>query len=207
MTGPLVSGGRHLRPAPAMLHPQHSRRGRAGFTFIELTVVMVILLVALLIFSSTISGIARQRTAQRESALAQAAARNALESMRAEVFTNIFALYNEDPADDPGGAGTAPGNRFAIEGLDALSDDVADLEGEFRFPTMEDGVNGLELREDVDNRKLGMPRDLSGDNVVDQDDHGADYFILPVEIRVRWRGRSGTCHYELVTQLCPWNKA
>src|SRR5262245_25745033 len=190
-----------------MPHPHASRRGSAGFTFLELTIVMVILLVALLIFSSTISGIARQRTAQREAALAQAAARNALESIRAEDFADVFALYNSNPADDPDGAGTAPGNRFAVEGLDALSDDIADLEGEILFPTVDD-VNGLpQLREDVDNRKLGMPRDLSGDNVVDQTSHGGDYFILPLEIRVRWRGRSGTCHYELVTQLCPWNKA
>ena len=187
-----------------MPHP-NAHRGRAGFTFIELTITMVILLVALLIFSSTISGIARQREAQRESALAQAAARNALESIRAEVFNEVFARYNADPADDPDGAGTAPGNRFAVAGLE-LSDDATDFEGEIRFPTLDDaGV--MQLREDVDNRKLGMPRDLSGDNIVDQSDHKADYYILPVEIRVRWRGRSGTCHYELVTQLCPWNKA
>src|ERR1700752_2501349 len=169
-----------------MPHP-NARRGRAGFTFIELTVTMVILLVALLIFSSTISGIARQRAAQRESALAQAAARNALESLRAEAFGEVFARYNADPADDPDGAGTAPGNRFAIAGLDALSDDVADLEGEIRFPTLDD-AGLVQLRQDVENRKLGMPRDLSGDNIVDQSDHKGDYFILPVEIRVRWRG-------------------
>jgi len=182
-------------------------RSRAGFTFLELAVVMTILLSALLIFSSTISGVAKQRSVNRETGLAVAAARNLLETLRSEDFTQVFALYNADPSDDPNGAGTAPGNRFAVAGLDEAPDSPDGLEGEVIFPTAVHPVNGLELREDVENRALSMPRDLSGDGVVDDQDHSGAYFILPVQVRLRWKGATGVRQFELSSQLCRYVKA
>lgn len=181
--------------------------GRQGFTFLELTVGMAILLVALLIFSSVVTAMAKQRTSNRETGLAVAAARNMLESLRSEDFAEVYARYNSDPADDPGGAGSAPGHRFAVPGLDASADALDGLQGEVVFPTFEDPVAGLQLREDVDLPELGMPRDLSGDNVVDEQDHSGGYFILPVLVRVRWRSPTGIRQYEMSTQLCTYVKA
>jgi len=187
--------------------PRAFRHGRAGFTFVELAVVLVILLVALLIFSSTLNGIARQRAVNHESALAVSAARNMLETLRSETFGEVFALYNADPNDDPDGAGTAPGNRFAVEDLRAASDSVDGLEGEVLFPALDDPVEGLELHEDLVDRDLGLPRDLSGDSIVDDQDHSQDYFILPVQVRIRWTGKSGARQYRLTSQICRFNKA
>ena len=175
---------------------------RRGFTFVELAVVMTILLVALLIFSSTVSGMAKQRTVNRETGLAVEAARNRLEMLRSEDFAQVYALYNSDPDDDPGGAGTAPGARFAVDGLDPEPDSVDGLVGEVVFPTFLDPVAGLQLREDVEIPTLGMPRDLTSDNVIDDQDHSNSYFILPVLIRLRWNGPSGVRVYEMPTQLC-----
>lgn len=186
--------------------PVHGRRTRAGFTFVELSVVLVILLVALLIFSSTVSGMAKQRTVNRESALAVSAARNMLESLRSQDFEQVFALYNTDPADDPGGAGSAPGARFAVEGLKEAADSPDELEAEVLFPVVDDPDTGLALREDVDDRGLGMPRDLSGDNRVDDQDHGDGYFVLPVRVRVRWNSPNGVRQYELCSQLCRFER-
>jgi len=180
---------------------------RAGFTFVELAVVMTILLSALLIFSSTVSGVAKQRSVNRETGLAVSAARNMLETLRAEDFAKVYFRYNSDPSDDPDGAGTAPGNRFAVKGLDDAPDSPDGLEGEVIFPTALDGAGKLQLREDVELRALGMPRDLSGDGRIDDQDHGASYFILPVQVRLRWKGSTGVRQYELSTQLCPYNKA
>lgn len=181
---------------------------RAGFTFLELAVVMTILLSALLIFSSTISGVAKQRSVNRESGLAVAAARNLLETLRSEDFTRVYALYNADPNDDPDGAGTAPGKRFAVPGLDDAPDSPDGLEGEVVFPTAVDEATGLEqLREDVAIRALGMPRDLSGDGKVDGEDHSGSHFILPVQVRVRWKGATGVRQFELSSQLCRYVKA
>ncbi len=168
---------------------------------------MVVLLVALLILSSTVSGMAKQRAVNRETALAVAAARNQIEMLRSEDIADVFALYNSDPSDDPNGAGTAPGNRFAVQGLDAEEGAPGGLEGEILFPTVDDPVNGLQLREDVVIDKLGMPRDLSGDNVIDDQDHADAYYILPVQVRLRWVGQSGTRQFEMATQLCRFVKA
>lgn len=180
---------------------------RSGFTFLELAVVMTILLSALLIFSSTVSGVAKQRSVNRETGLAVAAARNILETLRSEDFALAFARYNSDPNDDPDGPGTAPGNRFAVAGLDEAPDSPDGLEGEVIFPTAFDGAGALQLREDVELRALGMPRDLSGDGRVDDQDHGDSYFILPVRVRLRWKGSTGVRQYEIASQLCPYVKS
>jgi len=181
-------------------------RGRQGFTFLELIVGMAVLLVALLIFSSSVSGVAKQRTVNRETNLAVAAARNLLETLRSEEFAEVYARYNADPDDDPGGAGTAPGNRFVVDGLDDTVDGGG-FDGEILFPAVEDAGGTWQLREDVALPELGMPRDLSGDSIVDDDDHAGSYFILPVQIRVRWRSPIGTRQYEMTTQLCQYNKS
>lgn len=79
--------------------------------------------------------------------------------------------------------------------------------GSIVFPDFEDPAQGWQLREDLPNRALGMPRDLSGDSVVDDQDHSDGYFILPVQIRVRWNGPTGVRQYEMTSQLCRFNKA
>lgn len=188
---------------PRALDPH---RSRGGFTFVELAVGMTIFLVALLIFSSVVTSMAKQRATNRETGLAVAAARNMLETLRSEPFDEVFARYDSDPADDPEGAGSAPGNRFAVAGLDPREDSPDGLVGEVLFPTFEDPVEGLQLREDVDDHALGLPRDLSGDNVIDDQDHSANYVILPVEIRIRWKGQTGTRQYQVSSQLCRYMK-
>lgn len=190
---------RPLRPAP---------RGRAcqGFTFVELLVGMTVLMVAVLILSSVVSSMAQQRAVNRETALAVAAARNTLETLRAQDFGLVFALYNDDPDDDPAGAGSAPGQRFAVAGLQPVPEAADGLQGEIVFPTVDD-PGGQQLREDVELRVLGMPRDLSGDNVIDDQDHGHGYFILPLQIRVSWKSPYGPRTYALATQLCHYIKS
>src|SRR5262245_36222032 len=100
------------RTMQRLRRPTTRSQASSGFTFIELAVVMTILLSALLIFSSTVSSVAKTRSVNRETSLAVAAARNMLETMRAEDFATVYRLYNADPGDDPDGAGTAPGSRF-----------------------------------------------------------------------------------------------
>ena len=36
-----------------------------------------------------------------------------------------------------------------------------------------------------------MPRDLNGDGVIDKENHAKDFLVLPVKVRVRWRGVTG----------------
>jgi hypothetical protein len=67
------------------------------------------------------------------------------------------------------------------------------------FPT---GGPPEQLREDVVDAGLGMPRDLDGDGVIDGADHEANYTLLPIRVRVQWRGVSGVRTFDLETVLC-----
>lgn len=190
-----------LRPFP--------REHGSGFTLVELAIAMMVMTTALLVFSSTVTGIARQRATLRERVLALDAARNRLETLRSEDFHAVYALYNADGLDDPLGAGTAPGARFDVPGLTPVDAALDGLAGEVEFPAARDeNENGvLRLREDLEDGDLGMPRDLSGDGVIDADDHGGDYFVLPVRVRIRWKSGSGERECTLSTQLCRYEDA
>jgi hypothetical protein len=159
-------------------------------------VVATILVLALSMMLSTLSGVGKLEPTNRETEGAQIAAANTLEFLRATPFDQCFALYNADPADDPAGAGTAPGASFAVPGLTARPGDPDGFVGEIVFPEI-----GAALREDVANRDLGMPRDLNGDGVIDNADHAGDYAILPVRIRLQWTGRNGLRTLELDSML------
>lgn len=175
-------------------------------TFVELMVVTFILGVAFMIFTSTVAGVTRQRMINRETVIASNEARNMVERMRNEEFADVFALFNADPLDDPGGAGTAPGNSFAVDGLDVEAGDPDGFAGEILFPTIEVAPGTFELREDVVDADLGMPRDLNGDSIIKAEDQSEDYLLLPVVIRVRWTGNGGPRRYETTSMLCEFNK-
>jgi len=58
-----------------------------------------------------------------------------------------------------------------------------------------------QLREDFVDTELGLPRDLSGDSIIDDEDHSADYLILPIRIRMRWQGVYGERTLDLYTMV------
>ena len=97
----------------------------------------------------------------------------------------------ENATDDP--HGTRDERRIGQVG------DADGLAGQVIFPTRV-GFPGA-LREDVVDAKLGMPRDLDGDGVIDTANHAGNYRLLPVIVRVRWRGATGNASAELRTML------
>lgn len=172
------------------------RRGRAGFTLIEVLVVLAILTVAVGYMARTVGSVGRLGPVSRETGRAVDAARATVEQLRSGDFTQIFVDYNEDPADDPGGAGTSPGADFVAFGLVPQTGDPDGMVGKIRFP-----VVGTELREDVVDAGLGMPRDLNGDGAIDALDHSGDYEILPFSITLEWNGRTGNRSTELFSTV------
>jgi len=192
------------------------RRSRAGITVFEMVVTLTIVLVVVSIFSRMVVATSGLRSANRENAIAAEAARVVLERMRNQDFRKLFRLYNDVPGDDPGGAGSAPGHRFAVEGLEPLPTSQDDLVGEIFLPAAllppyvdESLITGqppvlpdkLQVREDLELPQLGMPRDLNGDSIIDKYDHAKDYTLLPVRIRIEWKGRAGPREFELYTML------
>ncbi len=163
-------------------------------------VAVVLLTIAMLGFSKAFVSSMLASDTEREVRLATETARGIMESLAGAEFEQVFQLYNADPQDDPGGVGTAPGPSFDVVGLDPLSGDEDGQAGEVLLPIVED-VGGYQVREDLDLPELGLPRDLSGDGIVDDQDHSADYVILPVRIRVEWEGSGGPAQAEFHTVL------
>lgn len=180
------------------------RRAVCGLTMVELSVVLVVLLVAVSIYSNTLAATARQRVMQRESALAAEGARTQIERMLNTPFGERYALFNADPSDDPAGAGSAPGARFAVPGLPTVPGTLGGMAGTVRFPALNVGSADApvwELREDVVDAALSMPRDLDSDFRVDALDHADEYTRLPVEVLVEWQGRIGRQRYRLISLM------
>jgi len=163
---------------------------------VEVVVALVVLVFGSLAAVSVMLSSVRLDALDREEALARDAARLVVEQMKGATFSQIFATYDADTADDPGGAGSAPGSTFDVKGLD-VQPGAAHV-GSIVFPTV-----GAQLREDAVVADLGMPRDLNGDGVVDAASHAADYCVLPVRVEIRWRGVDGDRTYALRTVICP----
>jgi len=172
------------------------RSRRAGFTLIEVLVVLAILTVAVGYMARTVGSVGRLGPVSRETGRAVDAARATVEQLRSGEFAQIFFNYNADPADDPGGAGSSPGSDFVAFGLSPQGGDLDGMVGRIRFP-----VIGAELREDLVDADLGMPRDLNGDGAIDALDHSGDYQILPFSIVLEWTGKTGDRSTELYSTV------
>lgn len=173
-------------------------------TLIEIAVSMPILLIALSMLAQMLIAGSGMRDAAREAGAASAAAQSMIEEMRNEDLRDLLALYNADPLDDPNGPGTAPGCLFAVEGLDLREGDPDGFVGEIILPALNAGSEvaaDWQIREDLDDPRLGTPRDLNGDAVIDDADHAGDYTMLPVVIVLRWRSKVGPRELQLFTLL------
>lgn len=169
-----------------------SRRG--GMTLMEIALAMPIIMLALGMFTQMLTAGKGLRQSSRENWLASLRAQDVLETMRNQPFRDLVALYNEDPLDDPGGPGTAPGIHFDVDELFPQTEDADGFVGLITIPTFNAGTDvapDWQLREDVDIPVLGMPRDLNGDNIVGDQDRTDDFTILPVEVEIRWQSRFG----------------
>lgn len=169
-------------------------------TLLEMTMAITVLVLGVVGSLQAMILLERSQERTREVGRATQAARRVLEAIQAEAFAEAFRRYNGSGADDPGGAGTAPGKNFAVPGLSARPGDADGLPGEVVFPTP--AGQPTVLREDVVDSKLGMPRDLSGDGVVNNvTNYATSYTILPVRVRVQWIGAAGPGEVELRTML------
>jgi prepilin-type N-terminal cleavage/methylation domain-containing protein len=181
------------------MHPRARRRPparRDGFTLVEVTLALVILVVGVGGTLGSISSFAVLEQTNRETTLAHLGARRALEEMQAHEFRRVFALYNADATDDPAGV-AAPGAGFAVDGLGIVDGDPDGLVGRIVFPVDGGGI----LREDLDDPGFGLPDDLNADGFQNGADIRSDYVALPVRVIVEWRGRAGNRTFELQSLL------
>jgi prepilin-type N-terminal cleavage/methylation domain-containing protein len=183
------------RPKGNERRPGASPVTTAGMTLLEVMIALTVLVIGASTAAYGLVGVSALVRASNERALATEAAQNVVEAMQGEAFAEVFVRFNATAGDDPP-LGVSPGNAFPVPGLEARPGDADGLPGEILFPG-----NGVDLLEGVFDVELGMPRDLGGVLGVDPDPHNTDYRILPLLVRVRWRGASGDQEVVLATTL------
>lgn len=181
--------------------PRARVRRRAGFTLIDVMMAATVLAVAISAVAGSIVVSMSMNRVNRDTAIAQEAARRVMEELASRPFNEVFAAYNSDAGDDAGLLSPAVGPSFAVPGLEPSRTDPDGLCGRVMFPTQV--VGGIEeLREDVVDPMLGMPRELDGVGGIDALDHRANYRLLPVRVRVEWQGSIGPRRVDVETMLC-----
>jgi hypothetical protein len=163
---------------------------------VEVLCATAVLMVAALGFSRAMVASMHLAESTRQHTLAAQAARDKLEELQDAEFEDVLALYDTATANDPGGAGTAPGASFDVAGLTPTEDDEDGACGAIEFPT----TSG-QLLENAQLPDFGLPRDLDGSGGVDGGDHALDYALLPVRIVVRWRTDGGPMQVEVKSFL------
>lgn len=199
MSSKTIWGGRRGRSQPA--DKAEGKSFRSGFTLVEVSLAIGIGAIAALGFTQSIIKSMVASNSEREITVASEAARQVIETMKGLPLDEVFLTYNDNQWDDPGEIGSAPGAHLEVVGLEALTNDEDGMPLEVIFPVQWSGMLRPELREDVVAPWLGMPRDLNADGEIDSVDHALDYRLLPVLIRVQWRGSSGPARIELRTML------
>ena len=184
------------------MHTELRRGTRAshaarGFTLVELMVSFSVLLVVLLGFSRMLLSSRMASSTTHEATLAKEAARSMVEVLQASPLRTIYARYNSDAMDDPGGGLVSPGAAFDVRGLEAPLDDADGRVGQILFPEL----NG-ELTENLNVSQYGWTDlDLNGDGDHDDANVSLDYQFLPVLVRVSWLGAGGPGSVEFKTLI------
>ena len=196
---------------------------KAGFSVVETLCGMTLMFVGLLsLASSTVTGMTTREN-NRENAVATHAARELLEQLQVgEIpFEDLFTAYTLAPAaaiapDDArlatvstdllreatrgvfegksGNIHPILARQFEVTGLEPRKGASVDSMGSVSFPVAS-GPEGLELREDI------AGRDLNGDGVIDGLNHAGDYKILPVTVKIEWKGQRGVRQLEVQSLL------
>ena len=178
---------------------RHGSTGRSGFTLVEVMIALLLVMAGMAGYMQSILQSSITADSNRRMAIATQRGRAIVEQIKSTDFADAFATFNADPADDPGGAGTAAGATFTAPGLQAALNDADGIVGQILFP-VDVAAPGV-LRENLPNPVFGTPRDLDGDAAVDALDHSGDYRLLPVVVRLAWRTTKGTARLEFKTVM------
>lgn len=125
----------------------------------------------------------------RETREAELLARRAAESLRGLEPTEMIALA----------AAKAAGSSTLLDTLASASE--TSLDGARIEVDLPVSATTGTVEEDLVVLDLGLPMDLNLDGAVDGNDRSTDCRVLPIRVRVEWRGRDGTRRFELVQVL------
>lgn len=158
---------------------------RHGFTIVELLVSFSALLIVLLGFSRMLLSSRLASATTHEATLAKEAARMQIEVMQGMAFGAIYSSFDGAAA------------NFAVRGLEAPDGDPDGLPGKILFPEH----NGTLSELCTSQPQYGWPMDLDGDGLTNTADVSATYRVLPVVVRVEWRGQGCNGKLEFKTVI------
>lgn len=173
-------------------------KGLRGFTVVEVMIAVVVGTVATYILSASVTAAVMSTASRQQRVVAAEGAVNCMEQIRSMPMALVFALFNDDPSDDPDGEGTGRGPFFDVEGLSPVLDEQGEPRPTGRVLLPGDGAV---LDETLDQPQFGLPRDLDGDLEVLPGDCSSDYLVLPVTVRIEWRTKLGDRTMEVSTLL------
>ena len=172
-----MAGTRRIRRRRVGIH-------RSGFTLIEIALAITVLIVALVAMGASTMRMHALRRQNRERTVAH----NAVRALSEEIQS-----VSRRGLDDPAGwaqhvlaairAGGSIGPTFAVEELSPRDGEafVGSIVG-ITDETTTDADLGLDV---------GLPRDLDGDGAAANADVGNVARLLPIVVRVRWKGAHG----------------
>ncbi len=164
-------------------HRQASSK-HAGFSLVEVMVLIVILGLGMLALTSTSLSVHSLQSADAERRLAN----DRLDSITEDVRQSSSALVDAELGWVPSllelyGPGGRPGDTFNIQGLN-------DQEGEPSIGSItivtDETLTDAEL-----GVQIGMPKDLDNDGLIDNNDVSSTARIIPVIVRTAWTGSAG----------------
>jgi prepilin-type N-terminal cleavage/methylation domain-containing protein len=169
----------------AFAHPHHrGTRSRSGFTMLELSLALTILVVALVATTASNVRMNTLRRSNRDRIVAHNGVRTIVESVQAIAQAGVT---------DPNGFGNHVVTALSAGGTLGTTFDVTELtpqQGETHVGTIT--VITDETSTDAAlGAELGMPRDLNGDGDALDTNVTAASRLLPVVITLRWHSQSG----------------
>lgn len=159
------------------------RRARqGGFSLIDVLVALTIFSISAAGFLGVALSSLSLKKENENLAAANAMTRMVFEEMRSQDFDLLFALFNDDPKDDPVGI-AAPGSRFTRQNFYRAFGTATQKYGTVNTQGVGNNVADMESVEAV----ISFPsRDLDGDGAVDVQDLTAGYELLPVMVQINW---------------------
>lgn len=173
-----------------------------GFALVEFVIAASILMIGALGFLQLFAASTELHGSNREGTLAREAARRALAQLAAfEPREHVFALHNDDPADDPAGTPIEGFqlSGFRVEGLPPLADDPDGLVGRVIFPI--DPLTGA-YHPDFDPWDFTVGEAVVGSTAPAEVAEAYDA-LLPVAVRLEWQHKGRRMQHQVITLISP----
>ena len=188
---------------PSLRDPRWRRSGpAAGFALIEFVIAASTLMIGALGFLQLFAAATELNGTNREGATAREAAQRALSRLAAfEPQEAIFALHNDDPADDPAGEALEGFqlSGFHVDGLSPVTGDPDGLVGRVIFPI--NPITG-EVHPDFRAEDFSVAEAVIGTGA--SEEVAAAYgVLLPVAVRLEWQHNGRRVQHQVITLISP----